>query len=121
MQTPSLVPPHLLELILSALQQQYGIAQTAEISLEADPGTFDLQRLLQYKALGVTRISMGVQSFQEVGEGCYWCVGSCKQQCLRLCTATAAQAAMLQLVSILPQYVRLKCMLYSIHSSRCKV
>ncbi|KAF6248357.1 radical SAM enzyme [Scenedesmus sp. NREL 46B-D3] len=63
--TPSLVPPHLLESILSALQQQFGIAADAEVSLEADPGTFDLQRLLQYKALGVTRVSMGVQSFQE--------------------------------------------------------
>lgn len=63
--TPSLVPPQLLESILSALQQQFGIAAGAEVSIEADPGTFDLQRLLQYKALGVTRVSMGVQSFQE--------------------------------------------------------
>jgi histone acetyltransferase (RNA polymerase elongator complex component) len=68
-QTPSLVPPHLLEAILQALQKQFGIAAGAEISLEADPGTFDLQRLLQYKALGVTRVSMGVQTFQEVGAG----------------------------------------------------
>jgi coproporphyrinogen III oxidase-like Fe-S oxidoreductase len=66
-QTPSLVHPVLLESILSALQQQFGIAADAEVSIEADPGTFDLQRLLQYKALGITRVSMGVQSFQEVG------------------------------------------------------
>ena len=66
MQTPSLVPPQELQRILTALDQQYGIAAGAEVTLEADPGTFDLNRLLQYKQLGVTRISMGVQSFQQV-------------------------------------------------------
>eukprot|EP00879_Flechtneria_rotunda_P018650 GHRR01019573.1.p1 GENE.GHRR01019573.1~~GHRR01019573.1.p1 ORF type:complete len:207 (+),score=38.70 GHRR01019573.1:335-955(+) len=64
--TPSLVPPHLLELLLTTLQQQYGIAADAEISMEADPGTFCIQRLQQYKMLGVTRVSVGVQCFQEV-------------------------------------------------------
>jgi oxygen-independent coproporphyrinogen-3 oxidase len=68
LQTPSLVPPEELERILTALSQQYGIAAGAEITLEADPGTFDLKRLLQYKQLGVARISMGVQSFQQVGQ-----------------------------------------------------
>jgi oxygen-independent coproporphyrinogen-3 oxidase len=66
-QTPSLVPPSQLGRILDTLQQQYGFDPGAEVTLEADPGTFDLDRLLQYKALGVTRISMGVQSFQQVG------------------------------------------------------
>eukprot|EP00775_Hariotina_reticulata_P012675 gene12675-12802_t len=64
--TPSLVPPKLLEQLLTTLQEQFGIAvSTAEISMEADPGTFDLARLMQYKALGVNRLSLGVQSFQE--------------------------------------------------------
>lgn len=65
-QTPSLVPPALLERILDTLQQQYGISPSAEISLEADPGTFDLARLQQYRALGVNRLSMGVQCFDQV-------------------------------------------------------
>lgn len=70
LQTPSLVPPHLLERILSTLQQQYGIAPGAELSLEADPGTFDLQRLQDYRALGINRLSMGVQCFNQVrGKG----------------------------------------------------
>lgn len=36
--TPSLIPPPLLGEILAALEQRYGIAAGAEISMEADPG-----------------------------------------------------------------------------------
>lgn len=38
--TPSLIPPPLLGEILTALEQRYGIAADAEISMEADPGAF---------------------------------------------------------------------------------
>jgi hypothetical protein len=65
-QTPSLIPPVLLERIIGTLQQQYSISPSAEISMEADPGTFDLTRLQQYRALGVNRLSMGVQCFDQV-------------------------------------------------------
>ena len=41
--TPSLVPPQALQRILAVLEQQFGIASDAEISMEADPGTFDAQ------------------------------------------------------------------------------
>ena len=41
--TPSLVPPPTLQRILAVLEQQFGIASDAEISMEADPGTFDAQ------------------------------------------------------------------------------
>ncbi|KAF8067246.1 hemW [Scenedesmus sp. PABB004] len=63
--TPSLVPPALLEELLGALRAQFGIAPGAEVSLEADPGTFDAAQLAAYRALGVTRLSIGVQSFQQ--------------------------------------------------------
>jgi coproporphyrinogen III oxidase-like Fe-S oxidoreductase len=66
-QTPSLVPPELLARVLDTVQQHLGIAADAEVTLEADPGTFDLPRLLRYKELGISRLSMGVQSFQQVG------------------------------------------------------
>lgn len=79
-QTPSLIPPHLLERILNTLQQQYSISPQAEISMEADPGTFDLARLQQYKALGVSRLSMGVQCFNQVRCARYQLVNpACKQ------------------------------------------
>ena len=52
-------------------QRQFGLAVGAEVTLEADPGTFDAARLRQYLDLGVTRFSMGVQAFQdEVLERC---------------------------------------------------
>jgi hypothetical protein len=65
--TPSLIPPYQLEGILEMLHAQVGIDPDAEISMEADPGTFDLARLLEYMKLGVNRFSVGVQSFDEVG------------------------------------------------------
>jgi oxygen-independent coproporphyrinogen-3 oxidase len=55
-----------LERILTTLQQQYSLSPQAEISMEADPGTFDLARLQQYKALGISRLSMWVQCFNQV-------------------------------------------------------
>ncbi|MEW5307713.1 MAG: hypothetical protein WDW38_008300 [Sanguina aurantia] len=63
--TPSLVPPELISVILKALDSRYGIAADAEISMEADPGTFDAQRLATYRSLGVSRLSMGVQAFNQ--------------------------------------------------------
>lgn len=64
--TPSLIPPPQLAHLLEALRSHFGIALDAEISMEADPGTFDAARLRAYMALGVTRFSMGVQAFDEV-------------------------------------------------------
>lgn len=64
--TPSLVPPPLVDQLLKALDARFGIAAGAEISLEADPGTFDAARLAQYTSMGITRLSMGVQSFNQV-------------------------------------------------------
>lgn len=63
--TPSLVPPLLVEAVLDTLKEKFGIAPGAEITLEADPGTFDSARLEQYTNIGITRLSMGVQSFQQ--------------------------------------------------------
>lgn len=61
--TPSLVPPRLLERILRALDDRFGLHPSVEISMEMDPGTFDRAQLDQYVALGVNRVSLGVQSF----------------------------------------------------------
>ena len=64
--TPSLIAPQQLERLIKAIDRRFGIAAGAEISMEADPGTFNAQRLKQYMALGLTRFSIGVQAFQEV-------------------------------------------------------
>lgn len=61
--TPSLVPPDLLARVLAALDHRFGVHPDAEISMEMDPGTFDGDKLDAYVALGVNRVSLGVQSF----------------------------------------------------------
>jgi putative oxygen-independent coproporphyrinogen III oxidase len=62
--TPSLLSPKQLNQILQALNQQFGIAANAEISMEIDPGTFVREQLQGYRDAGVNRISLGVQAFQ---------------------------------------------------------
>lgn len=62
--TPSLLSVEQLNYILNTLDQQFGIANNAEISMEVDPGTFDLKQLQGYKSAGINRVSLGVQAFQ---------------------------------------------------------
>lgn len=61
--TPSLLPPPLLLRILSTLDANFGINAGAEVSMEMDPGTFNTHSLNQLISGGLTRVSMGVQSF----------------------------------------------------------
>ncbi|HEY9833994.1 MAG TPA: radical SAM family heme chaperone HemW [Stenomitos sp.] len=63
--TPSLLSVEQLGRILQTLDQQLGIARSAEISMEIDPGTFSLEQLKGYQAAGVNRISLGIQAFQD--------------------------------------------------------
>jgi oxygen-independent coproporphyrinogen-3 oxidase len=63
--TPSLLSVKHLSTILQTIDKQLGIASNAEISLEIDPGTFNLRQLQGYLDAGVNRISLGVQSFDE--------------------------------------------------------
>jgi oxygen-independent coproporphyrinogen-3 oxidase len=63
--TPSLLPIAALETILQQLDQKFGIDPNAEISLEIDPGTFTREQLSDYQRLGVNRLSLGVQAFQD--------------------------------------------------------
>ena len=87
--TPSLIPPPLLARIISALEGNFGIAAGAEVSMEADPGTFDAPRLQAYMSEGVTRFSMGVQAFDEVRSSVL-CV------CLHRCIHVARHVGFLQ-------------------------
>lgn len=63
--TPSLLAVPQLEQILTALDRHLGIATSAEISMEMDPGTFDWDHLQGYRQLGVNRVSLGVQAFND--------------------------------------------------------
>lgn len=66
--TPSLAPVPTLQRILQAVRDPDGpfeLAKDAEIAIEMDPGTFDLPKAKALKALGINRISLGVQSFDD--------------------------------------------------------
>jgi len=63
--TPSLLSNQQLSRILDTLAQQFGIATDAEISMEIDPGTFNLSQIKGYQDAGVNRVSLGVQAFQD--------------------------------------------------------
>lgn len=63
--TPSLIPPKYLEPLFSRLTERQLISQQTEITLEANPGTLDLDHLRGYFELGINRLSIGVQSFDE--------------------------------------------------------
>ncbi len=62
--TPSLLSIEQLQRIITELQKHFGIASGAEISMEIDPGTFDLAHIAGYRSAGVNRVSLGVQAFQ---------------------------------------------------------
>jgi len=63
--TPSLTPLPQLARILDTVAAQFTVATDAEISLEANPGTVDEPYLRGLRALGVNRLSLGVQSFAD--------------------------------------------------------
>lgn len=63
--TPSLLSAQQLGQVLQILEQQFGFEPDIEISIEMDPGTFSLLLMQQFKALGVNRVSLGVQAFTE--------------------------------------------------------
>jgi oxygen-independent coproporphyrinogen-3 oxidase len=63
--TPSLFSPESIERLLSELRARLKLAADCEITLEANPGTFEKDRFRAYRAAGVTRLSVGVQSFND--------------------------------------------------------
>lgn len=63
--TPSLMTPADLGLILQSVREQFDLASTAEITMEANPGTVDGPYLEAVRALGVNRLSFGMQSAVE--------------------------------------------------------
>ncbi|MDJ0669039.1 MAG: radical SAM family heme chaperone HemW [Desulfobacterales bacterium] len=63
--TPSLLAPPFFERLLAILGQAYRIQGGVEITLEANPGTVDFDRLAAYRAGGINRLNLGVQSFDD--------------------------------------------------------
>ena len=63
--TPSLMSVAGIGALLEAVDTVSGLAAGTEITLEANPGTADSRRFAGYRALGVNRLSIGVQSFDD--------------------------------------------------------
>ncbi len=63
--TPSLLTPEELGKIISQIKKYFVIADDYEFTLECNPGTVSIEKLSAYRALGVNRLSFGVQSFHE--------------------------------------------------------
>jgi len=64
--TPSLFSPDKIGQIIAACRQQLSLAMNCEITMEANPGTVEHGSLAEYKRAGVTRLSIGAQSFNPV-------------------------------------------------------
>ena len=63
--TPSLIAPQELERFLETVFSHFKIASDVEITLEANPGTVDTAHFKAYRSIGINRLSMGIQSFND--------------------------------------------------------
>jgi oxygen-independent coproporphyrinogen-3 oxidase len=63
--TPTVLPHQLLEHVLQACRDSFAVAPDAEITSEANPGTADTELFAALVAMGVNRLSMGVQVFDD--------------------------------------------------------
>jgi len=61
--TPSLFSPDALAMLIAGIRKLAALAPDAEITLEANPGTIERGRFSGYRAAGITRVSLGAQSF----------------------------------------------------------
>ncbi|WP_396435775.1 radical SAM family heme chaperone HemW [Limnohabitans sp.] len=61
--TPSLFSPEAIERLVSGIRARLRLVPDAEISMEANPGTFEKDRFKAFRQAGITRLSIGVQSF----------------------------------------------------------
>jgi putative oxygen-independent coproporphyrinogen III oxidase len=63
--TPSLFSPQGIDQLLGDVRARLKLTADCEITLEANPGTFEKERFRAFRAAGVTRLSVGVQSFND--------------------------------------------------------
>ena len=61
--TPSLFDPEAIDRLVGGIRARVRLAPDAEITMEANPGTFEKDRFKAFRQAGITRLSIGVQSF----------------------------------------------------------
>lgn len=64
--TPSLFSPDAIAALLNAAERHIGFAGDIEITMEANPGTFEQEKFRGFRAAGVNRLSIGIQSFSDL-------------------------------------------------------
>jgi putative oxygen-independent coproporphyrinogen III oxidase len=63
--TPSLFSPESIDRLIVGIRQRVTFEENLEIILEANPGTFESTKFVEFNALGINRLSIGVQSFND--------------------------------------------------------
>ncbi len=63
--TPSLFSADAIGEIIAGVRARTRLSPQAEITLEANPGTFEAQKFADYKSVGINRLSIGIQSFND--------------------------------------------------------
>lgn len=92
--TPSLFSPDAVAELIAGLRARLQLLPDAEITLEANPGTFERERFAAYAQAGVNRLSIGVQSFDDA-----------RLQVLgRVHDAAAARAAIEEAARVVPTF-----------------
>lgn len=65
--TPSLIGPKGIGHLLDRVAEAFAVTPNAEVSMEANPGTLSAEDLTGYRSVGVNRLTLGVQSFNDKG------------------------------------------------------
>lgn len=63
--TPSLMPTSLVEGILTKISQRFSLDENCEISLEANPTSFEAKKFKDFRSLGINRLSIGIQALND--------------------------------------------------------
>ena len=63
--TPSLFSPRAFDTLIKKLENTFGLDKNCEITIEANPGTFDKEHFYGYRDVGINRMSLGIQSFNQ--------------------------------------------------------
>lgn len=88
--TPSLFSARSMASILEAVDRIYGVETGAEITLEANPGASEQQRFADYRSAGINRLSIGVQTFNDLNLQALGRVHNSANACAAITAAKAA-------------------------------
>jgi len=102
--TPSLLSPPTVGQILDRLHRKFLILSSAEVTLETNPGTVDLQKLQEFRQVGINRLSVGIQSFRDQGLKFLSRIHTSEEakQCIRMAQKAGFDNVSLDLIYALP-------------------